>query len=123
MEKLGLSPHGTRVIQKIIDRLTDMKILATFNNIFHSHVINFSKDVNGNHIIIKFIFTIKYPNNNYVYDILLNSILEVATDKHGCCVLQKCIEYAYDIQKVKIQITLLLLSLLENLNWNFNRLN
>jgi len=116
MEKLGLSPHGTRVIQKIIDRLTDMKILATFNNIFHSHVINFSKDVNGNHIIIKFISTIKYPNNNYVYDILLNSILEVATDKHGCCVLQKCIEYAYDIQKVKIQITLLLLSLLENLN-------
>ena len=100
MLKLGYSPHGTRVIQKIIEKLTDPNLLVSFNQIFFSHIINLSKDINGNHIIIKFVFTIKYPNNSYIYEILNNNINEVATDKHGCCVLQKCIEYANDLQRV-----------------------
>ena len=106
--KLGYSPHGTRVLQKIIERLTNNdNLLVTFNQIFYSHIKNLARDINGNHIIIKFVFTIKYPNNNYIYEVLNSYILEVATDKHGCCVLQKCIEYAKEGQKVSI-ITYLL---------------
>ncbi len=100
MIKLGYNPHGTRVIQKLIERLVDNNLLTTFNKIFFQHVINLAKDVNGNHIVIKFVFTIQYKENNYIYEILNNSIYEIASDKHGCCVLQKCIEAACEIQRV-----------------------
>jgi len=80
----------------------ETNLLVQFNQVFFPHVVKLSKDVNGNHIIIKFVCSISYPNNSYIYEIILNSIYEVATDKHGCCVLQKCIEFANDNQMVNL---------------------
>jgi hypothetical protein len=37
--------------------------------------------------------------NQFVYDIFLNDFIELATHKHGCCVMQKCIDYANAKQK------------------------
>lgn len=95
------SQHGTRVIQKLIENLKSINLFNKFNNIFTMHLIRISKDVNANHIIHKYISTIKSPNNNFVYDIIVNNLDLLAMDKHGCCVLQKCLESADEVQKVK----------------------
>jgi len=73
--------------------------LEKFIKIFKPSVITLSNDINGNHIIQKFILTVKYPKNQFVYDIINRNILEVGFNKHGCCVLQKCIESGTEEQK------------------------
>jgi pumilio RNA-binding family len=70
-----------------------------FDTMLSSCVINFMKDANANHIIIKYVSTIKSPLNQFVYDIIVESLIDITTHKHGCCVLQKCIEYATNDQK------------------------
>lgn len=98
---LGCSPHGTRVIQKIIEVITHNKELVTyFIQLFEKHSINLMKDINGNHIIIKYVFTLSSPLNDFIYKQLAENIVEICTHKHGCCVLQKCIEGANDKQRV-----------------------
>lgn len=98
--KLGLSPHGTRVIQKLIENLRNEEIMTLFNTYLEEHLIELSKDANGNHIIQKYLYTIKYPENQFVYDILTANLYEIATDKHGCCVLQKSLDAADAEQRV-----------------------
>ena len=67
---------------------------------FSPNVLNFIKDINGNHIIQKFVFTIGNPKNQFLYDIIINKLIEIGTHKHGCCVLQKCIEGGSQKQRV-----------------------
>lgn len=98
--ELGLSPHGTRVIQKLIENLRNEEIMNLFNLNLEKNIIHFSKDANGNHIIQKYLYTIKYPENQFIYDILTSNLYEIATDKHGCCVLQKSLDAADAEQRV-----------------------
>ena len=95
------SSHGTRVIQKLIENLKTDLLFDKFKNIFTIHLIDIAKDINANHIIHKFISTIKSPFNNFIYEIIKSNLDEIAKDKHGCCVIQKCIECADPVQKVK----------------------
>ena len=98
---LGCSPHGTRVIQKIIEVITHNKdLIYCFIKVFEKYSINLMKDINGNHIIIKFVFTMVSPLNDFIYKQLVDNIVDICTHKHGCCVLQKCIEGANDKQRV-----------------------
>lgn len=96
---MGTNPHGTRVIQKIIECINSKGLLDYFTKVFRPCVVGLMKDINGNHIIIKFINVIKYPNNQFVYDVIINQFLDLSTDKHGCCVIQKCIDCATSSQK------------------------
>lgn len=40
--------------------------------------------------------------NYFLYDIINKYIVEISTDKFGCCVIQKCIDTADDIKKNQI---------------------
>jgi hypothetical protein len=91
---LGLNPHGTRVLQKLIELLSSDLLLTLYIKILTPNLLNFVKDINGNHIVQKFVFTVGAPRNQFIFDLINNKIVEIATHKHGCCVLQKCIEGA-----------------------------
>lgn len=102
---LGCSPHGTRVIQKIIEVIThNHELVIYFIELLEKHSLNLMKDINGNHIIIKYVFNLSSPFNDFIYKQLVLNIVEICTHKHGCCVLQKCIEGANDKQKVSNNI-------------------
>lgn len=97
---LGLDPHGTRVIQKIIERIKNTtKLLCIITRALLHHINQFIIDSNANHIIIKYASIVKYPKNQVIYDYLMVNILQVSHDKNSCCALQKCIEVANDQQK------------------------
>lgn len=99
--EIAKSAHGTRVIQKIIECLANDFIKNKFCTIFGSLLLHICKDINANHIVLKFVKVVKYPHNQFVYDILLDNLYEIATDKHGCCVMQKCIGDGNEMQRVK----------------------
>lgn len=97
---LGLDPHGTRVIQKIIDKIAnDINLLTILNSVFIPSMHKFACDPNGNHILIKYASAVPFPQNQIVYDFINENIEILAKNKNACSALQKCIEIANISQK------------------------
>jgi hypothetical protein len=47
-------------------------------------------------------------NKQFIYDAITHNCVEVATHKHGCCVIQRCLDYANKKQReelIKIIVT------------------
>lgn len=98
--KYSTNPHGTRVIQKILDLLTENNQIKS--DLFFEEVRKYSldllRDFNGIHVIQKIVTTI--PSLKiFVYEILQENMVAIATNKHGCCALQKCLELADRVHK------------------------
>lgn len=92
--KICINSYGTRVIQKIINYLRNDILLKTFLKLIKPIVKKIILDINGSHILIKIIDT-KNPNaTKVIYQEIAENIVPISMHKHGCCVLQKCIERA-----------------------------
>jgi len=99
MLSIGTNPHGTRVLQKLIEVVKPGEQLERFIKSISSCVISFCNDVNGNHIIQKFITTIGYPKNQFIFEFIQKNVILIGLNKHGCCALQKCIEFGTEKQR------------------------
>jgi hypothetical protein len=99
--KLATNLHGTRAIQKIIEKaVTDPDLLQKIIKVLRTHVAEMAMDNNGNHVLQLCLTIIKHPHNNFIYTEVAESCLKIAMHKHGCCILQKCINYATNTQRV-----------------------
>lgn len=56
--------------------------------------------MNGNHVIQKCLYRLSAENNQFIYDAVCANCIQVASHKHGCCVLQRCFDHATILQKV-----------------------
>ena len=92
--KICINSYGTRVIQKIIDYLHSEVLLKTFLKLIKPIVKRIILDINGSHILIKLIELNSPPATKVVYGEIAENIVSISMHKHGCCVLQKCIERA-----------------------------
>ena len=100
LSSISLNPHGTRAVQKLIDLLINFpQNISTIVNALIPDILTLIKDINGNHVIQRCATSLKFPLNQFIYDITGNNIVDIATDKHGCCVLQRCINAATEEQK------------------------
>lgn len=98
--QICLSMHGTRAIQRLIEYLSSSHQIKTVTNALRPKVVTLIKDLNGNHVIQKCLHRLSAEHNQFIYDIVSENCIEVATHRHGCCVLQRCIDHAVDTQKV-----------------------
>ena len=104
------STNGTRVIQKLIEICSSIKnennnnnfIYQAFIEMFKNKIVSLCIDENANHIIQKFIFNIKFPFNNFVYEEIYKNFIYIALTKYGCCVIQKCLIHGNKEQKEKV---------------------
>ena len=85
--------HGTRVVQKIFEKIINDELLNYYNILLTPNLKDFVVDQNASHMIIKYINMLSAPKNNFIIQFLLDNSFYLATKKHSCCVLQKCIEY------------------------------
>jgi hypothetical protein len=98
--ELSLNQHGTRVIQKIFEKIiNNERLLSFFTLILTPNLKDFITDANATHIIIKYVSLIQSPGNDFIIEFLAKNIYEIATQKHSCCSLQKCIEFSNVQQK------------------------
>lgn len=103
------------------------------------HVVTLIKDLNGNHVIQKclnrlipednqvcglasglcFPLLIRYAQ--FIYNAVAAHCVEVATHRHGCCVLQRCIDHASDSQRIQLvtEITFNALTLVQDPYGNY----
>lgn len=105
--QICVSPHGTRVIQKLIETIALYPSLV--KQLTHalktSKLIDIIKDPYGNHIIQKFLVCNSHQDSNandFIYEIVENQFLSITNSKHGVCVVQKCVSEGNTNQKEKI---------------------
>lgn len=90
---ISINQHGTRALQKIIDRMSNAYQLLLLVKGLKPYIIELIKDLNGNHVIQKILNKYSPENCQFIYDSIVSDLLVVATHKHGCCVLQKCLNH------------------------------
>ncbi|KAK4694979.1 pumilio RNA-binding family, partial [Lecanoromycetidae sp. Uapishka_2] len=107
MVKIALNSHGTRALQKMIEFVSTPEQIQTVTNALTDRVVELIQDLNGNHVIQKCLNRLSPEDAQFIFDTVGLNCVAVGTHRHGCCVLQRCIDHATGIQKAKLisQIT------------------
>ena len=88
---IGSNSHGTRVIQHLINFLSTKELVDYFLNIIKPYIIPLLKELNGAHIITKFINN--HPECEEEFNkIIVENCSLLAIHRHGCCILQKLLD-------------------------------
>lgn len=91
--ELAKDVHGTRVIQKLLQRLRNQQLLQRLCTSFKASVIDLSVNTHGNHVI-QTLLRVLPTYSQFIYDSCEEHCITIATQKHGCCVVQKCLDFA-----------------------------
>ena len=62
-------------------------------------VVSLIKDLNGNHVVQRCLQRLGPEDSQFIYEAAGQHCVEIATHRHGCCVLQRCIDFATPHQK------------------------
>ena len=109
--EIALNAHGSRVIQKLLSRIySSQDMMSKFNHCLQNSMLEIFLNQCSTYIIITYISYIKYPNNQIIYSFIVQNIYYIATHKHSCCTLQKCLEEGNNIQKHEILMSLAYIS-------------
>jgi hypothetical protein len=102
--KISKNMHGTRAVQKMIEFLTTPEQISLVKRALANHVVTLIQDLNGNHVIQRCLNKLPPQDNQFIYDSVSQTghCVEVATHRHGCCVLQRCIDHASESQKMQL---------------------
>ena len=105
--EISLNPHGSRVIQKLLERIyNNQNLMKIFNECLQNTMLEIFLNQSSTHIIIKYISLIKYPNNQIIYKYIVDNIYYIATHKHSCCTLQKCLDEGNKAQRKEVLMSL-----------------
>ncbi|KAK3817753.1 MAG: armadillo-type protein [Benniella sp.] len=118
---ISLNMHGTRAVQKMIEFLSTPQQIAIVVHALDSSVVTLIKDLNGNHVIQKCLNKFTSDDNQFIYNAISAHCVEVATHRHGCCVLQRCLDHASVMQKIQLvqEITFHALTLVQDPYGNY----
>lgn len=90
--EIALNPHGTRALQKLVECVdTDEEAQLVIGSLQPS-IVELSKDLNGNHVVQKCLQKLKPEYFQFIFDAACEHCVDIATHRHGCCVLQRCLD-------------------------------
>jgi hypothetical protein len=120
MVSIALNQHGTRALQKMIEFISTEEQVSFLQTSFvyvymltplqtqmiiqalSGQVVDLIQDLNGNHVIQKCLNHLKSSEAQFIFDAVGEHCVIVGTHRHGCCVLQRCIDHASGYQKVDL---------------------
>ena len=100
-----LSPQGTRVIQKLIEKIAFIPMLINkFIYILNRKELGIiCKSQYGNHVIQKFLVTFHtFEYTFFLYNFIFQNFLDITNSKHGVFILQKCLSEGNKIHRETI---------------------
>ncbi|KAJ6796599.1 pumilio-like protein 12-like isoform X1 [Iris pallida] len=101
--RISCNMHGTRVVQKVIETLETPEQISLFvHSLKHPGIISLMKDTNGNHVAQHCLKFFSPEFNEFLYRAAIAHCTELAVDRQGCCVLQKCILHSEGVWKERI---------------------
>jgi Pumilio-family RNA binding repeat len=102
MVKIALNQHGTRALQKMIEYISTPGQTQTIIHALKDKVVELIQDLNGNHVIQKCLNRLSTDDAQFIFDAVGANCVVVGTHRHGCCVLQRCIDHASSAQKAAL---------------------
>ncbi|KAI9742450.1 MAG: hypothetical protein M1818_003984 [Claussenomyces sp. TS43310] len=97
--RIALNQHGTRALQKMIEFISTPGQIQTIIGALRYQVVELIQDLNGNHVIQKCLNKLSPIDAQFIFDAVGTHCVDVGTHRHGCCVLQRCIDHASGDQK------------------------
>jgi len=97
--RIALNQHGTRALQKMIEFISTAGQIQTIIGALRYRVVELIQDLNGNHVIQKCLNKLSPTDAQFIFDAVGTNCIDVGTHRHGCCVLQRCIDHASGEQK------------------------
>ncbi|KAJ8771634.1 hypothetical protein K2173_026811 [Erythroxylum novogranatense] len=89
-----LNTYGTRVVQKLIETLKTRQQISLVVLALKPGFLDLTKDQNGNHVIQRCLQCLSDEDNKFIFDAAVKFCVEIATHRHGCCVMQRCIAHS-----------------------------
>ncbi|KAJ8507226.1 hypothetical protein ONZ45_g10384 [Pleurotus djamor] len=110
--ELMTDPFGNYLCQKLLEYSTDEQRSLICESVAQD-LLNISLNMHGTRAVQMMIdfFSTKRQKclnklapdvNQFIYDAVAQNCVEVATHRRGCCVLQRCIDYASEGQRVQL---------------------
>lgn len=99
MSQIALNQHGTRALQKMIEFISTPEQTNMIIEAMRFDVVQLIQDLNGNHVIQKCLNHLSSTDAQFIFDAVGARCVEVGTHRHGCCVLQRCVDHASGLQK------------------------
>ncbi|RMZ79770.1 hypothetical protein DV738_g3205, partial [Chaetothyriales sp. CBS 135597] len=99
---IALNQHGTRALQKMIEFVHTDEQTAMIIKALEYRVVDLVQDLNGNHVIQKCLTRLGAETSQFIYNAVAQYCVVVGTHRHGCCVLQRCIDHAKGAQRARL---------------------
>jgi len=115
--------HGTRAIQTLVEVLGQNPMalhqeIIAIGAEMSQYIFDLSTHPNGNHVIQAFLLTFKASDapeqtnspgaenfgayTQFIFQACMNYCDQIGSDKHGCCVMQRCLEKGLVSQKLAL---------------------
>jgi len=98
---ISLNVQGSKVVQKLLECVENIDEFELIEKAFENFVITLAKDAYAMHVVLRCLHRFPAPNNNsntpnntFIFREITQNLVSVATHKHGCCVVQWCLDYA-----------------------------
>lgn len=110
----SLNLHGTRSVQKVVELCAIDETIEGKSKVSQKAKKGFSSlnetaaeiltkaltpaaarlciDSHGNHVIQRILLKLPYQYSQFVFEAVANSVGDVARHRHGCCVIQRCLD-------------------------------
>lgn len=89
---IGLNEYGTRVVQKLIENMTNNNDILYFVHKLEYLIIKFLKSTNAYHIVIRSACKFDDQVMSNIYNIIASNIIGISNNQIGCSAIQKCID-------------------------------
>ena len=86
----------------MIEFVNTSEQVDTIVNSLSERVVELVQDLNGNHVVQKCLNRLGAENSQFIYDAVGKHCVIVGTHRHGCCVLQRCIDHATGYQRARL---------------------
>ncbi|KAK2984652.1 hypothetical protein RJ640_006635 [Escallonia rubra] len=119
--RICLNTHGTRVVQKLIETLKTRQQTSLVVMALEPGFLDLMKDLNGNHVVQRCLQCLGKEHSKFIFYAAAKFCVDVATHRHGCCVLNRCISHSAgeDREKLVAEISANGLILAQNAYGNY----
>ncbi|XP_039140616.1 pumilio homolog 12-like [Dioscorea cayenensis subsp. rotundata] len=100
--RISCDMHGTRAVQKVIETLQNADQYSMVVASLKPRVVALLKNINGNHVAQRCLQYLPAEYNEFLFDAAVAHCVELATDRQGCCVLQKCLYHSDGDRKARL---------------------
>ncbi|KAJ1298419.1 hypothetical protein BS78_01G451800 [Paspalum vaginatum] len=99
---ISLNMHGTRAVQKLVETVGSREQIALIVSALKPGFMQLVNDLNGNHVIQKCLSNFGAEENKFIFEAAAANCFDMAVQRHGCCVLQRCITTARGPYQAKL---------------------